>query len=115
MSQSSRDDMTAALAAASDSVSCSTGGAAIALLPQASVTALAVSIPPTASPPRRFDRTVLERWPSYSEIMIEADDSEEDDMLSDADADDGSIDARRRMLTYNSASFAEWVRGVRRR
>ncbi|EFJ49267.1 hypothetical protein VOLCADRAFT_104365 [Volvox carteri f. nagariensis] len=95
------------------------GAAAVASPAPASPAAAATaSRPPPATnacerPLRRFERSaVLARGATCDVMVIEEDDSDGDD---DADTAEGSVDARRHMLTYHSASFAEWVRGARRR
>ncbi|GIL68428.1 hypothetical protein Vafri_21705 [Volvox africanus] len=113
--QSNREDFVASSGSAGGGPG--SGGAGSASAATSDAVSAAATSPSTAtrnseSPPqRRFDRlAVLARGASYDELVIEEDDSD-----NDSSSSDDNMDARRRMLTYHSASFAEWVRGVRRK
>ncbi|GIL89080.1 hypothetical protein Vretimale_16196 [Volvox reticuliferus] len=112
--QSNREDFAASSGSASGGAGKGGPGSASAATSDAVSTAAASpssAIRSSESPPqRRFDRlAALARGATYDEMVIE------DDSDSDSSVNEDSIDGRRRMLTYHSASFAEWVRGVRRR
>ncbi|GLI59693.1 hypothetical protein VaNZ11_001638 [Volvox africanus] len=113
--QSNREDVAASSSSAGGGSGSGGAGSASAAtsdaVSAAATTPSSVTRNSESSPQRRFDRlAVLARGASYDELVIEEDDSD-----SDSSATDDSMDTRRRMLTYHSASFAEWVRGVRRK